>query len=97
MIPAEAQSTLTCTVSPGQGWENGEQFPISLCWDLLKEGDLLPASLHWGKDVTAIFCSQLRPQSPSETITGTFSDRLCRQSHFKTGVLNFFLQVFNTT
>ena len=96
MIPAKAERTLSCTLSPGQGWENEGQFLISLCWDLLKEEDLLAASLHWGKDVTAIFCSQLHPESPSETTTGIFTDRHCRQSHFKKEILNFLPQVCKT-
>lgn len=96
MIPAEAVHTMSCTISPGQGWENEGQFLISLCWDPLRE-DLLPGALHWGKDVTVIVCSQLHPESPSQTTTGTFTERRCRQSHSKKGVLNFLPQVCKTS
>lgn len=85
---------LSCILFPGQGWENiGHLF--SLCWDFQKEGDLLPASLHWERDVTPIFCSQLYADSASETTTEVFTDRHHRQCNFKKGVLNFSPHVCN--
>lgn len=92
MIPAEAETYIELILSLRQRWENVGQV-FSLCWDLLKEGDLFPASLHWERDVTAIFCSQLHPESASETTTGMFTDRHHRQCHFRKEVQNFSPQV----